>query len=121
MKVPYAQSVHGEAEINAVVEVLKGNTAMGPKADLFEKKIATMFGKKYGVMVNSGSSANLLAFEIMDLKPGDEVITPLLTFGTVVAPILQKGLVPVFIDVKLILISLILKQLKKPLVRRPEF
>jgi len=50
--------------------------------------------------VNSGSSANLLAFEIMDLKPGDEVITPLLTFGTVVAPIIQKGLVPVFIDVE---------------------
>jgi CDP-6-deoxy-D-xylo-4-hexulose-3-dehydrase len=99
MKVPYAQSVHGEQEINAVVEVLKGNTAMGPKADLFEKKIASMFGKKYGVMVNSGSSANLLAFEIMDLKPGDEVITPLLTFGTVVAPILQKGLVPVFVDI----------------------
>jgi CDP-6-deoxy-D-xylo-4-hexulose-3-dehydrase len=99
MKVPYAQSVHGEQEINAVVEVLKGNTAMGPRADLFEKKIASMFGKKYGVMVNSGSSANLLAFEIMDLKPGDEVVTPLLTFGTVVAPILQKGLVPVFVDI----------------------
>src|SRR3989344_470049 len=100
MKVPYAQSVHGEAEINAVVDVLKGNTALGPKADLFEKKVAEMFGKKYGVMVNSGSSANLLAFEIMDLKPGDEVITPLLTFGTVVAPIIQKGLVPVFVDVE---------------------
>lgn len=100
MKVPYAQSVHGEEEINAVVEVLKGNTALGPKADLFEKKIAAMFGKKHGVMVNSGSSANLLAFEIMDLKPGDEVITPLLTFGTVVAPIVQKGLVPVFVDVE---------------------
>jgi len=51
-------------------------------------------------MVNSGSSANLLAFEVMDLKPGDEVITPLLTFGTVVAPIVQKGLVPVFVDVE---------------------
>lgn len=100
MKVPYAQSVHGDAEINAVVSVLKGNTALGPKADEFEKKISGLFGKPYGVMVNSGSSANLLAFEIMDLKPGDEVITPLLTFGTVVAPIIQKGLVPVFIDVE---------------------
>lgn len=99
MKVPYAQSVHGEDEIKAVVEVLRGNTALGPKANLFEKKIAEMFGKKYGVMVNSGSSANLLAFEVIDLKPGDEVITPLLTFGTVVAPIIQKGLVPVFIDI----------------------
>ncbi len=100
MKVPYAKSVHGEEEIEAVVEVLRGNTALGPKADEFEKKIAAMFGKEYGIMVNSGSSANLLAFEAMGLEPGDEVITPLLTFGTVVAPIIQKGLVPVFVDVE---------------------
>src|SRR6185295_14735828 len=65
----------------------------------FEQKVAAMFGKKYGVMVNSGSSANLLAFELLNLPPGSEVITPLLTFSTVVAPIVQKGLVPVFCDV----------------------
>lgn len=100
MRVPYAQSVHGDPEIEAVVKVLRGNTALGAKADEFEKKIAALFGKTHGIMVNSGSSANLLAFEVMDLKPGDEVITPLLTFGTVVAPIVQKGLVPVFVDVE---------------------
>lgn len=100
MKVPYAQSVHGQEEIEAVVKVIEGNTALGPKANEFEKKIATLFGKEFGIMVNSGSSANLLAFEVTDLKPGDEVITPLLTFGTVVAPIIQKGLVPVFVDVE---------------------
>lgn len=100
MRVPYAQSVHGDEEINAVVEVLKGNTALGPKADEFEKKVASLFGKEFGVMVNSGSSANLLAFELMNLERGDEVITPLLTFGTVVAPIVQKGLIPVFVDVE---------------------
>lgn len=100
MRVPYAQSVHGDEEINAVVEVLKGNTALGPKADEFEKKVTSLFGKEFGVMVNSGSSANLLAFELMNLERGDEVITPLLTFGTVVAPIVQKGLIPVFVDVE---------------------
>lgn len=100
MRVPYAQSVHGDPEIEAVVKVLRGNTALGAKADEFEKKIAALFGKKHGIMVNSGSSANLLAFEVMDLKPGDEVITPLLTFGTVVAPIVQKGLIPVFVDIE---------------------
>jgi CDP-6-deoxy-D-xylo-4-hexulose-3-dehydrase len=100
MRVPYAQSVHGDPEIEAVVKVLRGNTALGAKADEFEKKIAALFGKTHGIMVNSGSSANLLAFEVMDLKPGDEVVTPLLTFGTVVAPIVQKGLVPVFVDVE---------------------
>ena len=94
MKVPYAQSVHDEREIEAVVSVLKGNTALGPKTNEFEHKVAEMFGHAHGVMVNSGSSANLLAFELMNLKPGDEVITPLLTF------IVQKRLTPVFIDVE---------------------
>jgi CDP-6-deoxy-D-xylo-4-hexulose-3-dehydrase len=100
MRVPYAQSVHGKEEIEAVVAVLKDNTALGPKTSEFEHAIAKLFGKQHGIMVNSGSSANLLAFEIMDLEPGDEVITPLLTFGTVVAPIVQKGLTSVFVDVE---------------------
>ncbi len=99
LRVPYGFSVHGKEEINAVVKVLEGNTALGDKTKDFEGKIAKMFGKKYGVMVNSGSSANLLAFEILKLPRGSEVITPILTFATVVAPIIQKGLVPVFVDV----------------------
>lgn len=99
IRVPYGFSVHGQEEIDAVVSVLKGNTALGEKTKEFEEKIAALFGKKYGVMVNSGSSANLLAFEILDLPSGSEVITPILTFSTTVAPIVQKGLVPVFVDV----------------------
>jgi CDP-4-dehydro-6-deoxyglucose reductase, E1 len=99
MRVPYGFSVHGQEEIDAVVKILKGNTALGDKTKEFEAKIAKMFGKKYGVMVNSGSSANLLAFEVLNLPRGSEVITPLLTFATVVAPIVQKGLMPVFVDV----------------------
>lgn len=99
IRVPYGFSVHGEEEINAVVKVLEGNTALGEKTKEFESKIAKMFGKKYGVMVNSGSSANLLAFEILNLPKNSEVITPILTFATTVAPIIQKGLVPVFVDV----------------------
>ncbi len=99
MRVPYGLSVHGKEEIAAVVKVLKGNTALGEHTKTFEAKIAAMFGKRYGVMVNSGSSANLLAFELLDLPHGSEVITPILTFATTVAPIVQKGLVPVFVDV----------------------
>ncbi len=99
IRVPYGFSVHGQEEIDAVVDILKGNTALGDKTKEFEGKIAAMFGKKYGVMVNSGSSANLLAFEILQLPAGSEVITPLLTFATTVAPIVQKGLVPVFVDI----------------------
>ncbi len=99
MRVPYGYSVHGKEEIAAVVKVLKGNTALGEKTKEFEEKIAALFGKKYGIMVNSGSSANLLAFEVLNLPKGSEVITPILTFATVVAPIVQKNLVPVFVDV----------------------
>lgn len=100
LRVPYGLSVHGQEEIDAVVKVLEGNTALGEKTKEFEAKIATMFGKKYGVMVNSGSSANLLAFELLNLPVGAEVITPILTFATTVAPMIQKGLVPVFVDVE---------------------
>lgn len=99
LRVPYGFSVHGQEEIDAVVKVLKDNTALGDKTVEFESKIAKMFGKKYGVMVNSGSSANLLAFELLDLPKGSEVITPILTFATTVAPFVQKGLIPVFVDV----------------------
>lgn len=99
IRVPYGFSVHGKKEIDAVVKVLNGNTALGKHTEKFEKKIAKLFGKKYGIMVNSGSSANLLAFEILNLPRGSEVITPILTFATTVAPIVQKGLVPVFVDV----------------------
>lgn len=100
LRVPYGLSLHGKEEVSAVVKVLQGNTAFGIKGKEFEQKIAKMFGKKYGIMVNSGSSANLLAFELLNLPPGSEVITPILTFATTVAPIVQKGLVPVFVDVQ---------------------
>jgi CDP-6-deoxy-D-xylo-4-hexulose-3-dehydrase len=64
-----------------------------------EARVAQLYDKEYGVMVNSGSSALYLAAELMDLQPGDEVITPALTFSTTVAPIVKKGWVPAFVDV----------------------
>jgi CDP-6-deoxy-D-xylo-4-hexulose-3-dehydrase len=72
----------------------------GPLVKEFETKVAKVFGKKYGVMVNSGSSANLIALASLDLPKGGEVITPALTFATTVAPIYQCGLIPHFIDVE---------------------
>jgi len=118
IRVPYGFSVHGQKEIDAVVNVLKGNTALGPHTKKFEQKIAKMFGKKYGVMVNSGSSANLLAFELLNLPKGSEVITPLLTFATVVAPILQKDLVPVFVDVDLDTYLVNIDQVEKAITKK---
>lgn len=98
----YAQAVYNNAEINAVVKVLKNPTKIGGGLAVkeFENKIAKLFGKKYGIMVNSGSSANLIALEVLNLPKGSEIITPVLTFGTTLSPIIQKGLVPVFVDVK---------------------
>jgi CDP-6-deoxy-D-xylo-4-hexulose-3-dehydrase len=74
---------------------------LDPKSVEFEKKIAKEFGKKYGVFVNSGSSACLLALAALDLEKGSEVITPALTFSTTLAPILQLGYKPKFIDSEL--------------------
>lgn len=101
LRVPYALSYHGKAEADAVLRVINEHRTMkGTETRAFEAKVAGLFGKKYGVMVNSGSSANLLAVEILNLPPGSEVITPALTFITTVAPLIQKGLVPVFVDVE---------------------
>lgn len=100
LRVPYALSVYNDEEINAVVAVLREHRSnMGIETQNFEKGVAKLFGKKYGVMVNSGSSANLLTFEILNLPKGSEVITPLLTFSTTVAPIVQHELISVFADV----------------------
>jgi CDP-6-deoxy-D-xylo-4-hexulose-3-dehydrase len=103
MRVFYGQAIYGEEEIAAVTDVLRNQSLAlmgGPKVAEFEGKIAGLFGKKFGLMVNSGSSANLLAFAALDLPKGAEVITPALTFATTVAPLIQLGLVPVFCDVE---------------------
>lgn len=102
IRIPYALACYDDKEIAAVNNVLKSHkTMLGEHTKLFEKKVSSLFGKKYGVMVNSGSSANLLAFEIMNLPKGSEVITPILTFSTTVAPIIQKNLRPSFVDVNM--------------------
>ena len=102
-KIFYSKASYGKNEINAVLKVLNNPLSLmdGRNVKNFEKKVAKLFGKKYGLMVNSGSSANLLALQCLDLKKQSEIITPLLTFSTTVAPIYQLGLVPSFIDVEL--------------------
>lgn len=99
MRVNYGQSVHGEEEIAAVVEVLRSSTQMGPRVRKMQERVAALFDKRHGIMVNSGSSANYIAMEILGLEPGSEVITPALTFATTVAPIVRNRLVPAFVDV----------------------
>jgi len=99
---PNTFDAYGATEIRAVKRSLeKGWLAPGPLTKEFEKKIAALYGKKHGLFVNSGSSANLLALSLLGLPPGSEVITPACTFSTTLNPILQLGLMPVFVDVDL--------------------
>jgi len=101
-KIYYGKAVYDQKEINAVLNVLKNHSLSlidGPHVKKLENIVAKLFGKKYGLMVNSGSSANLLALSSFKFKKGSEIITPALTFSTTVAPIYQLGLVPHFIGV----------------------
>jgi CDP-6-deoxy-D-xylo-4-hexulose-3-dehydrase len=98
--VPYGKAVYGEEEIAAVVAVLRNSSQMGKHVREMEHKVASLFDKKLGIMVNSGSSANYLTIEILELPAGSEVITPILTFSTTVAPLVKNNLVPAFVDVE---------------------
>tara|TARA_Y100000768_G_scaffold3134_1_gene2296 strand:- start:9580 stop:10782 length:1203 start_codon:yes stop_codon:yes gene_type:complete len=102
-KIYYGRAVYDKKEINAVIDVLRNNSLAltdGKRVKDLEKKVSKIFGKKYGLMVNSGSSANLLALSSFNFKKGSEIITPNLTFSTTVAPIYQLGLIAHFIGVE---------------------
>ncbi len=102
-RIPYAGSVHDEREIEAVCQVLsEGPQALriGRNVREFEQQVAALFGKRRGIMCNSGSSALYLAVELLGLAPGDEVVTSAVTFSTDIAPLVRAGLTPVFVDVE---------------------
>jgi CDP-6-deoxy-D-xylo-4-hexulose-3-dehydrase len=106
--VPYAGRVFTEDEVEAAVgSTLDFWLTLGPEGEAFEKELAAFLGVKYSLLVNSGSSANLVALSVLTthklpdhkrVKPGDEVITVAAGFPTTVAPILQSGAIPVFVD-----------------------
>ncbi len=106
--VPYAGRVFDENEVAAAVSsTLDFWLTLGPEGEAFEKELAVYLGVKRSIAVNSGSSANLVAMSALTshklpegkrILPGDEVITCAAGFPTTVAPIVQNGAVPVFID-----------------------
>lgn len=101
-KIPLAVPPWGEEEIEEAIDSLKsGWLTMGAKVRRFEEMFAKYIGVPEAVMVNSGSSANLVALTALNLARGDEVITPALTWATTVFPICQVGAVPVLVDVDL--------------------
>ncbi len=101
-KIFYAEASYSEEEICEVTKVLNESRLSlmdGPKVKELEAKVAKIFNKKYGLMVNSGSSANLIGILSLKLRKGSKVITPALTFSTTVSPLVQSGLIPYFVDV----------------------
>jgi CDP-4-dehydro-6-deoxyglucose reductase, E1 len=108
-KVPYGGRVFDEEEMVAAVDaVLDFWLTLGPEGAAFERELADVLGVRHALLVNSGSSANLVAFATLTstqlerpLRPGDEVITVAACFPTTVAPIVQYECVPVFVDVDL--------------------
>ena len=108
--IPYAARVFTEDEVDAAVSAtLDFWLTLGPEGEAMEKELAEFMGVKHCLLVNSGSSANLVAFSALTthklpphkrIRPGDEVITVAAGFPTTVAPIIQCGAVPVFIDAK---------------------
>jgi len=105
-KIGVAYPCFDHKEVNQALDsLLDVWISQGPKVRQFEKEYAEYIGTEYGLGCNSGSSANLLALTALLkaglLTPGDEVILPAATFTTVMSPILQTGLVPVFVDVEM--------------------
>ena len=108
-KVPYAGRVFDEREMVAAVDsMLDFWLTLGEQGAAFERELAAYVGARHALVVNSGSSANLVAFATLTsrqlerpLAPGDEVITVAAGFPTTVAPIVQYGCTPVFVDVSL--------------------
>jgi CDP-6-deoxy-D-xylo-4-hexulose-3-dehydrase len=98
----YGGAMLDQREIDAVVGVMQAPYGMvvGHQVQSFEQRVAELMGHKYGVMVNSGSSALMLAMRMLRAPKGSEVITPVLTFSTDVASIVHAGYVPVLVDVE---------------------
>lgn len=107
MKFPLGQNVHDSNDIlNMINSLLTNKFTMGDQVSNFEKVFAEYIGAKHAMMVNSGSSANLIALSVLTnhkcdnkLEPGDEVLIPALCWSTSLFPIIQCNLKPVFVDI----------------------
>ena len=126
-KISYAKRVYDSSEmVNLVDSALEFWLTSGRYTDIFEEKLAQYLGVKSCALVNSGSSANLLAFMTLTspllgkraVKRGDEVITVAAGFPTTVTPIIQFGAVPVFVDVTIPQYNIDVTQLEKALSSR---
>tara|TARA_B100000787_G_C16197733_1_gene302166 strand:- start:1650 stop:2846 length:1197 start_codon:yes stop_codon:yes gene_type:complete len=126
MKYPLLSNAFSESDILEGQKVLKSKQiTMSSKTKLFEEKFAKYIGSKFALMVNSGSSANLLALSLLTnpmrkrkLNPGDEVIVPVVCWSTSLWPIIQHGLKPVFVDIDLKNLNISLEALQKKITKK---
>jgi len=126
-KIPVAVPAFGWEEVyEALDSMLEIKTTMSKKVEMFEKLFANYIGVKYALMVNSGSSANLLALSILNnpflggkqIKEGHEVITPAVTWSTTVFPIANINAKPVFVDVDLKTFNIDPKKIEKAITKK---
>ena len=118
MRVTYGKNVYGREEINAVINQLKKTTQMSSSVKKFETKIAKIFNKKYGLMVNSGSSALTLAMDLLDLKKDDEIITPALNFGTAISAIVKAKAKPIFVDIDVETLQIAVDKIEEKITKK---
>ena len=118
--IQYSGPYFSDDEYTAAVDtLLNGWLILGEKGRDFEKKFAPLLGKQDGIIVNSGSSANLLMISMLktkrggNLPVGSKFITPVVCFLTTINPLIQNGFVPVFVDVELPNLNLNLDQVEK--------
>jgi len=117
-KIPYGKNVYDQREINAVLNTLKKSTQMGKSVNEFENKISKLFAKKFGLMVNSGSSALILALKVMNFKKGSEIITPCLNFGTAISSITLSNLIPIFVDCEIDTLQIDIKKIESKITKK---
>lgn len=118
IKIPYGKNVYNKNEINAVLKTLKKTTQMGKCVNIFEDKISKLFSKRYGLMVNSGSSALILALKVMNFNRGSEIITPCLNFGTAISSIILNNLTPVLVDVEINSLQIDVNKIEKKISKK---
>jgi len=125
--IQYAGPYFSSDEYVAAVKTLLGEwLVLGSEANKFETKFPKYFDKEFGLLTNSGSSANLLMMLAMtskrgyNLPKGTKVITPIAGFPTTINPILQVGFTPVFVDIELDTLNLDLDQVEKACINNPD-
>ena len=118
MKITYGKNVYNNEEISAVLSKLKKSTQMGESVHSFENKIAKLFSKKFGLMVNSGSSALILATNVLNFKKNDEIITPCLNFGTAISSIVLSGAKPILVDIDIETLQINIEDIEKKITKK---